>query len=361
MAKPNMMYAFDHIPVLSNTTGGNMAAYAADYPFTFTANGQQPFGGGGTYSDSDGVWMQSASAAQFIGSAYVLAMGTWRLPASAIWTSTQPRSYVGFHFKISGNLPPVPSATGILGYYQGATLIPLVAYADFAWTVGQMYYVEVMLDRTTNARTVWVDGNMAINAAALASTSYAGTDQLSFCNTYAISGQSVTSGFNYKDIYGMDDVIGAGATGRLGPITSKPITIANATGNGWTPSTGSISSALNTAINTTTPSTPNVVTAIDGTPLAATLQSTADAGAVIQGVLLIAAGSKNPATGTMLRSTLSDQAQPPNVVTLNAVPLPASTFVYGKVMGFLPSAPDGSSWNAAKIAALNASIVASAT
>lgn len=361
MAKPNMMYAFDHIPVLNSSTGGNVPVYAADYPFTYVASTQQPFGGGGSFSDTDGIWLQSAAASQFISPNTYTAVGMWRAPVSALWDSTKPRSYQGCHFKLGGTAPTNPTQVPILSFYQGVTQYPLCAFADFAWVVGQMYFVEVMLDRVANTRTVWVDGNMVVNAAVLASTTYQGTDLFAWGTTAAQAGGGANYSYSFKDIYVMDDVVGAGATGRLGPIISKPITIASASGAGWTPSTGTITSALNTAVNTTTPSTPNVATATDGTPLAATLATTADAGAVVQGVLLFASGSKNPATGTMLRTTIQDQAQPPNSVTLNPISFPATTFQYGKVLGFMPSAPDGSSWNAAKIAALQASVVASAT
>lgn len=124
---------------------------------------------------------------------------------------------------------------------------------------------------------------------------------------------------------------------------------------------GSLLTPLNTAVNTGSPSLPNLISATDGTALASTFATTIDAGAAVQGVLLLASGERNAGTGTMLRSTLSDQATPPNQTTLNALQFPTTSFQYGRTLGFAPNAPDGSTWTSGKIAALSMSSVASAT
>jgi hypothetical protein len=119
---------------------------------------------------------------------------------------------------------------------------------------------------------------------------------------------------------------------------------------------------LNTAINTTTPSTPNVSYAVDGTPLVTPLTTTADPSSVVNGVLLLASGTRNAGTSTVLRGTLSDQATPtPNQAALTGMLFAAGAFQYGRTMGFLPNALDGSNWSASKINALTLSSVASPT
>ena len=126
-------------------------------------------------------------------------------------------------------------------------------------------------------------------------------------------------------------------------------------------SSASISQQLNTAINTSTPSIPNVSMATDGTPLSAAFSTTADAGSTIQGVLLLASGSRNAGTSTTNRLTLQDQAQPPNQQLMGPFQFPAGAYQYGKVLGFLPNALDGSTWSPAKIAALAASLTSLAS
>jgi hypothetical protein len=82
----------------------------------------------------------------------------------------------------------------------------------------------------------------------------------------------------------------------------------------------------------------------------------------VQGVLLVTSGQRNAATGTILRTTVADQATPtPNQATLNPQQFPAGSFTYGRTLAFLPNALDGSTWNAAKINQLTLSSIASAT
>lgn len=366
MSNANMMFAFDHVPALTNSTGGNLAVYASDFPFTFSLNPNNT-GTAGTASDTNGMWLQNAAQGYVAGqfSNGFTDLGSIRSLVSRIWDSTKARSYVGFRFKVTQATSNPSALTGILGYLQGSTFTPLVAWADFSWVLGQVYYIEVMIDRTVNTRTVWVDGAQVVNATTIATTSYAGTDSLAWGipNSYVVGGgANYPYQFWYKDIYVKDDVIGTGATGRLGPLIAKPISAATATGSSWVPSTGTIASALNTAINTSTPSTPNVAMATDGTPLSLTLQSTVDPSALVQGVLLLSAGSKAAGTSTTLRATLQDQATPtPNQQALSPMVFPSVSFGYGKSLGFLPNALDGGAWTAAKIAALTATLTATST
>lgn len=117
--------------------------------------------------------------------------------------------------------------------------------------------------------------------------------------------------------------------------------------------------ALNTAINPTAPSVPNVTSAGDGTALVTPLATTADAGATVQGVMLVASGQRAIATGTTFRATLSDQAS--NQLALTPTQFPAGAFAYGRTLGFLPNALDGTSWTTTKVGQLSLSSVASAT
>jgi|SRR6185312_8192194 len=344
-----MMYAFDHIPVTLSSTGGNVSAYC-DFPFTYAPSGGLNATTGGTMSDSDGVWL--ASNAYYYNT--VTSMGQWSHPISNVLDITKARNWIGFRFK--------PSSTYI-GNPFGCTVngvnLALLAISDFSWTSGHNYYIEVMIDHVNQTRSVWVDGSLVVNAQAVSLAGQVSSDKLIFGFSAGITGNTSCT-YQYKDMYFMDDP-NDGSVSRLGPIISRPITINTASGNGWTPSSGSIIGALNTAINTSTPSTPNIASANDGTPLAMTLASTVDQGVAVHGVLFVASGERNSGTGTMLRSTLADQATPANQSTLNALQFSNTAFQYGRTMGFTPFAPDGSTWNATKIAAMNLSSVASAT
>jgi hypothetical protein len=351
MSKAKMMYAFDHIPTGMSTNGGNVGTYS-DFPFTFTgANGS----GAGTLSDSGGTWLGFSA----VGAAGNFWTGTWKLPVS-VFDYTKPHSFIGFRFKAA----TTNRVANPLVLYDSTTTRQaiLVAVGDQTWNQNQEYYIEVLIDRTNKQRTVWVDGSLVINAASYGSYTSVSTDQLGFCEPVA-TGSSTAATYQYKDIYVMDDP-GDGSVARLGPIIAKPITLASsASGAGWTPSAGTIASALNTAVNTSTPSTPNVTSATDGTtPMVAALQSTADAGSTVQGVLIVAGGSRNVSTSSTLRATLTDQTTPtPNQVALTPTMFPTGTFAYGRTLGFLANALDGNAWSATKVNQLTLSALVTPT
>lgn len=345
-----MMYAFDHIPTTLNSSGGNVGTYS-DFPFTYAAGGGLSATTGGTLSDSDGVWL--ASSSYYYNT--VSSMGQWSHPINAVLDVSKPRSWIGFRFK--------PGFSTLIGNPFGCTVnstnLALLTTTDFSWVSTHNYYIEIMIDRVNQTRTVWVDGVLTVNAQPVSLSGQLSTDKLIFGFGAGVTGNTGCT-YQYKDMYFLDDP-NDGSVSRLGAIIAKPITIASATGTGWTPSTGTIASALNTAINTSTPSTPNVASATDGTPLAAAFGTTADASAAVAGVLLVGSGQRSPGTGTLLRTTLSDQATPPNSTSLTPTQFSSAGFQYGRSLGFLPSAPDGSQWSAAKITALNVSVAATAT
>jgi hypothetical protein len=220
MSKAKMMYAFDHIPAGTSTSGGNVSTYS-DFPFTFVgSNGS----GAGTISDSGGTWLGFAA----IGSAGNFYTGTWKLPVSLL-DYTKPRSYIGFRWKVT-------SASRVCNplvlYDNGNTRqIVLVNITDQTWNTNQEYYIEVLMDRTNKQRTVWVDGAMVVNAASYGTYASVSTDSFGFCEPLA-TGASTAATYQYKDMYLMDDP-GDGTVSRIGAILAKPITIATATGNAW--------------------------------------------------------------------------------------------------------------------------------
>lgn len=345
-----MMLAFDHVPTGLNNAGGNVGAYS-DFPFTYAPSGGLSATTGGAMSDSDGVWL--ASSAYYYNTQ--TSIGQWTLPISTYIDVTKPRSWFGFRFKWSGSWIGQPFGVTVNG--NGG--VALLTQADYSWASGRNYYIEVMIDRVNQTRSVWIDGALVVNASSVSLAGQVSTDKLIYSFASSITGNTGCT-FQYKDMYFMDDP-NDGSVSRLGPIVARPITINTASGTGWTPSSGSISGALNTTVNTGTPSTPNVTSASDGTPLVTTLATTADAGAAVQGLLFVASGERNSGTGTTLRTTIADQATPPNQLALTALQFSTTAFQYGRTLGFVPYAPDGSTWNAAKITALAMSAVASAT
>lgn len=349
VSKAKMMYAFDHIPAASTTAGGNVPTYGGDYPFVLYGSYA-----GGTISDSGGMWLTNNG---YTGSGSNYYTSAWLYPFSQ-YDLTKARSWFGFRLKMTTTARVLP----ILSVYdttktQQATL---VLPTDFAFVTGQEHYVELMIDRVNRTRSVWVDNTLVVNAQSYGAWAISATDWLAMGNT-GPGGAANPGVLQFKDIYVMDDP-GDGSVTRLGIQLARALTIGTASGTGWTPSAGSVVSALNTAINTTTPSTPNVNAPGDGTPLQMALASAVDATASVNGVLLIAAGQRNAATGTVLRTTMTDQATPtPNQQALNPLQFPAGSYQYGKVLGFLPNALDGTSWTPTKTTQLSLSSVASAT
>lgn len=369
MSQAKTMFAWDHVPALLNTSGGYVATYAADFPFSyvlgsFTNNaGTTTYGTVGVNLDAGGSWLStSPGGAGFLSpNTYGSGHSGWTLPANQ-WDLTKARSWIGFRYKFSGSWAAGSLPLMIYTSTGSTNQLTLFGQSDIAGLVaGQEYYVEVVIDRVANTRSVWVDNVLVVNAAPI---TYAiqSTDRIGFgqCITLTASGTApATIAHNFKDTYLADDP-GDGTFVRLGPQLAKPLNMLTASGNGWTASTGTPLSALTTAISTSSPSTPNVASASDGTPLVTTFGSGTDAGAKINGVLLIAGGQRNPGTGTMMRNTLSDAAQPPNTLQAN-LQFPAGAFQYGRKLAWWPTAPDGGAWTSAKIAACSMSSVASAT
>lgn len=352
------MFAFDHVPVGSSTTGGYVPGYYVDFPFTYASYASST---SGVMSDSNGVWLQQGNV--YLSSAY--RTGQWVAPVAKLMDVTQPRSYIGFRHCVAtaGTLP-----TGVMwAIYNGAATLssPILSGTDFpSYTLGKVYYVEILIDRVAGTRSLWIDGSLVVNGQPLTNTSTL-TDPTGTINIgVAASSGSVSNNvlWQFKDMYFMDDVNTAQAVGRLGPISSNPLTVAAAVGASWVPSTGTNVSALNTAVNTSTPTTPNVADAQDGTALAVQYGSTLSATQIVKGVLLLFSGSRLAGTSTTVRTTLTDQATPtPNQLPLNQISWPTDTPYYGKQLGFLPNALDGTGWTAAKITQLTASLVASTT
>lgn len=352
MSKAKMMYAFDHIPAGLSTAGGNLAAFS-DFPLGFfgaTTAGAQS---GGVTLDSGGSWLNSSAGAA-AGNFYA---GFWYYPM-AQFDLTKARSWFGFRIKM-GSANRVCPPLAIYPAGLGSQAAVMVAGADYAFITGQEHYVEVMIDRVNKTRTVWVDNQLVVNGVSYGSYTILSTDFAGF-GSAAATGNSTAMAYQIKDIYVLDDPAD-GSVVRMGPIVARPITLASASGAGWIPSAGTVLSALNTQVSATQQATPNVLMATDGTPLLNTLQTTADPLGVVQGVLLLGSGQRNVASGTTLRTTITDQATPtPNQLQLAAL-FPAGTNQYGKSLTFLPNALDGSNWNAAKIAQLNLSSIATAT
>jgi hypothetical protein len=353
MSKAKLMYAFDHIPQATGsvnngiTTAVPILSTYSDFPFqVYNANAGTATVG--VQSDTDGIWLFAQG-----GNYLPIAM---MLPIS-LMDMTKPASYFGFRYKLVQQ-----NQVAIMAIRNAtmATLKTTLVYStDYAWVVGQQYYVEVYVNWVNGTRSVWVDNVLIVNNQPITPYSYVAGDFLQYGDVVNSASNSGNPANRFKDFYFMDDP-GDGSVARLGPIIAKPIGVATASGNNWNPSAGTAQSALATAINTSTPSTPNVTSATDGqTPLVMTLSNGVDANANVMGVLLVGSGERNTATGTMLRSTIQDQATPPNQLQ-SAYQFPAGAFAYGRTLGFFPNAPDGSTWTGPKIAALTVSSLATA-
>lgn len=346
------MMAFDHIVPGLSATGGNLAAYS-DTALVYAPNpGVGVPSQGGVFVDTDRVWYRNSASANGDANNY---MGYLGAPFSAFSDPTASRSYFGFRWKSTGQSIQFTLAA----IYNAAKVLvaPLVLTSDMTFVANKAYYIEVMIDRVNFTRTVWVDGNRIINAAALTNPAQinTATNAISYGFMGVVSG-SFTNQYNYTDLYWVDDPLAT--LSRLGPIVANPITVAAASGNGWTPTSGTIAAALNTSV-TGGSFTPNVVAPQDGTPLVSTLATSANPMAAVQGVLLLSSGSRQTGTQTQFQETLKDQATPtPNSKVLNPIIFPSDAPVYGRKLGFLPTALDNSPWTPAKIAQLQLSTVA---
>lgn len=360
MSTPNIACAFDHVPVGATTAGGNVPTYS-DYGFVY-ATSQNSASVGGVMQDSNGTgWLYTqAGHITLAGNNVYMADGEWDIPITNVLDLSATRHWIGFRFKFDGSISPVGASTIVS---IGTSPIALLNSNDYAWVGGTEYYVEVLVDLGSGTRSMMIDGALVLNKVAIATKTIATTDtfRLSWNTRYLDQG-SANRTLYFKDMVFSSDS-GTGTFGRQGPVVAKPITISSATGSSWAAldGTSTLAAALNKPITGTATSTDGVSMAPDGSALTASLSTTADPTLKICLVSLMASGERLAGTGTTLHTTLTSADAPGAELVFNTEQFPSGSFSYGRTLGVMPKAPDGSDWSAAKIEALTLTATAEAT
>jgi hypothetical protein len=252
------------------------------------------------------------------------------------WRVKTLQVYGAAHAMISFSVPGTPNDT--------TAYIIQMAAANAPWlpTVGNEVYVELTYDFVTFTPTLTVNGvpvtatiGSAPNTAQKAAfVSGAWTINFTLANT-------VNARYAYRDIYIVDAVAGDGMVGPLGPQKLFPITLDAAAGAGWTPSSGTLLDVLNAAL----PANPTATSPSDKTPLVTSLKTSAPEGSRVTAVSLSLSGtsSGDGASTSKVEITQNSQSFSPKF------PVVAKTTTYGAPIGIFPKAPDGTSWDLAKI------------
>lgn len=353
------MWAFDHLPIsITSPTATDVFPYVGiDMALNVgiglvTGN----LAGGaliGTVQDADGVWFtaRSTTAAAFNFNGFAF--------QSARQFDQTKNNYFGFRVKFT----QVPSPSlGLLyianGLNNTAVVSPFVSSGDIpALAINKSYYIEVFFNRTGNSFSVRIDG-VAIKTIAWTVATF---NWIVFTNNQN-NGSSVipaAGDIRVKDVYFVDDSgDGLPTSTWLGPINAKPITDATGVGTGWTPSSGTIPSVLNTPISgSASLSAPIVTSPQTGVPIALTLATAADPTLPIKAVTLLMSAARTAGTAAVIHSNLTDQATPtPNVMALPNLTFVSDAMVPHNPMAIMTKAPDGGDWSVSKIQQLTMNV-----
>lgn len=359
------LMAFDHIPAAVSLTGGNVAAYST-YPLALSTganSGVITLGAEGTVTDSDGTWLATGST----NSGTTFGAKAWAIPLS-LFDQTTIASYFGFRFKLAA-FTATTNAFNILSIDDGSTtsasqgagvsLFSILLKSDFAFVVGQNYFIEVKWDRVNRQFTVWVDNVLVVNQRAYPLA----LNPNMFLNL-GHHGQGTPGGgwtFQYKDMYFVDNTQGAQLPDtRLGVIKALALSAQSADAVGYTVTGGVTPLAALTSPVTSTPAT--LTTPVLTSPatlglspvdvsFAGPTSGVLDPSIPILGVAVVCSTQRGAGTPTQIKYSMKDSAVPANVSaqavqtfdTDNQVPrFPAAYAAY---------APDGSAWTSAKISA----------
>jgi hypothetical protein len=307
--------AFDHFNTAWNQAYASKGYYS-DYPWSFASYGTLV--GGGFAKLGNYTYLYLSAYTNNVASTQAM---YGFLPLSAIWDVTKSRSYCGFRMQLSipsgkSNYQAVNSVYNLLSYATAATT-SATTYPLFNLegipnpVVGVDYYVEIMIDWVNKTRTIWVDGNLVMNAQALGFTPAQG-GFLQFVASLGSSSSTTYGGqLNLTHMYFLDDAgDGAPDSTRLGPGVMTLCPVKDAAGAGWVSSDGgNFVTELNTAIASTPNPTPNLVAPGDSTPLDMHFDtSKLDPNGVLKFAMPILSSGRNTGTSTVTKSVLSDTA-----------------------------------------------------
>lgn len=246
-------------------------------------------------------------------------------------------AYSGAHALIAFSLPASPNDTTYYLMLMGITGAPWMA------TAGNEVYLEVTYDFVTFVATVLVNGVPVVVSPgpAMSAGMKAAFVSGAFCVNFVLS-NTLNGRYGIRDFYILDAVAGDGMVAPIGPQKLFPIILDAADGAGWTASGAATPlDVLNTAL----PSNPYTTSPADKTPLVTSLKTTAPAGSRINAISLSLSGTSvgdGPST-SKVEISQGGQAVPAKF------PVVQRTTTYGAPIGLFPKAPDGTSWDLAKI------------
>jgi hypothetical protein len=349
MMTMRLVMPFDHVPAAYDG-GVNVSTYT-DYPaFQFGTNGGASRG---VLADSGYNWL-SVKIAGANGYGYA---GFLALPVSSLFDLTKARSYVGFRYKVT----TYNTTAGLSAFCWEATTAPpgngatgttnaLIKTTEFTFTLGQDYYIEIMFDWVNLTRTVWVDGVKIVNAVALGFTPLS-THLVEW--TIQSGGSAVNPVIQVKDFYALDDAgDGAADSQRQGPMVYLPLTMNDASGNGWTSSDSTTLLAdINTAITGSgNLAAPYAQSPTDGTPLDMHFNASGlDPNVGIKGLVVLGSAARPSGAIASVKTVMTDQATPANTKRLADQTFSSANVVPNRTIGVLTTALDGSTWTPTKI------------
>ena len=244
--------------------------------------------------------------------------------------------YASLHSLI--HFAPASAGADTAGYLFG-----MGPTAPWSQTLNAESYVEVTYDFAAGSASVLVNGVPAVFgqgpalSAATKAAFAAGTGAINFRLA-----SSATFRYAIRDIYVVDDVAGDGMVGPIGPQKMFPIILDAADGAGWTASGAATPlDVLNTAL----PGNPYTSSPADKTPLVTSLKTTAPLGSRVNAVSLSLSGTSvgdGPSTSKIELSQGGQTLTPKFVVVQRAI-------TYAAPIGIFPKAPDGATWDLAKI------------
>lgn len=329
--------AFDHIPDGADNAGSYLVSLGK-YGISYVPSSANCYGG--TNTDAKGSWM--TTYAQPNGMGYLM------MPITGYWDYANDRYfYHGFRYVLTySNIGNLPSAYP-LGWRNGASVYPLIALGDFAWVSGKEYYVEILIDKTTGKRTVWVDGVKIIDSVAIASVAQLTAASSFIWGGVGTNGGSFTFVHKYRDMYFVSDPDVGNQIGRQGPIIVVPLPVLSLSGSDW-PQTPT---ALNASINTSTPQTGGLTIPASGQALDLVLDTAGlTVNSRIRGLNLVEGGWRQAGTSTYLGNKLVDGVNAD--ASLANLSWSSDTGTYGTNLGTQRLALDATTWSKAKIDAL---------
>lgn len=251
------------------------------------------------------------------------------------------------------------------GNYQFLSLAPASAprtTTDYLSSTGSTWmlnaavnaelYIEATYTRATGLITYLVNGVAATESRTLklSAGGIAAWDAGTLAMNFMLSGigSTATARYGIRDIVVIDDVVGDGITGPIGPMRTYPLHTAVAAGGGWTPSAGTAS--LVDTLNLPVPGVVTINSPVDKTPLVTQMSSAIPQGARIIAIAPVISGVSLTLVPSPAKVEITGQGVSLPAKSLSIGPSPMT---WNTPLGIYSKALDGSNWTTAKLAAVS--------